>query len=735
MLPGVQNDLMFHGPIKSWDEGLPLGNGGSGCLIWGDGRELRLSLDRVDLWETTPCKKVNREDFTYETMYRMVKEEKWDEIFDLFDSPCECPYPTKLTAGKIILNFPTTEDMNSHLSLSQALADVELKTADGDVKLKVFMHATKQAGFMLMDRVPENFAWRVEYPAYNFGEKKELLDQGRFFGDNGLTLFTYTQPETVETENTKGFYFTISENDRYGVMMRRYSTPQGELFIWDSERAADFETLREKLPSKLDALAETGFDACLDSHKAWWENYWNQSGVRLSDSMFEKNWYITQYLLASCSREGSLPMPLQGVWTADDGELPPWKGDYHHDLNTQMSYYSYLKANHLGEGKSFLDFLWDLMPAARAFAKRFYNAEGICLPAVMTVEGVPIGGWPMYAFSPTCQVWLCNMFERHYSYTGDEDFLRERAYPYMKETGRFIMCMLKEGDDGLLRLPLSSSPEIHDNLPGSWLTPNSNYDLALMRYLFTQLTELADKVCPEDKQIWSETLAKLPQLAVNDKHVYRLAPDEDLKESHRHFSHLMALYPLRLTEYETPENREIIDACVDDLELLGTGLWVGYSFCWMAQIYILQGNGEGAAAQLELFWRYFCSQNGFHLNGDYKKGGFCTWHYRPFTLEANMMAADAVQEMLLYSGKNEIRLFPAIPEHFESAEFDTFRAQHGLLVSAKMEKHAVTEVKLHAEKPCTVVLKDGASLSPVCTGLDCITEALENGDLRLTFKA
>ena len=50
-------------------------------------------------------------------------------------------------------------------------------------------------------------------------------------------------------------------------------------------------------------------------------------------------------------------MPLQGVWTADDGGLPPWKGDYHHDLNTQMSYWHYLKANHIEEGESFIDFL------------------------------------------------------------------------------------------------------------------------------------------------------------------------------------------------------------------------------------------------------------------------------------------------------------------------------------------------------------------------------------------
>ena len=51
-------------------------------------------------------------------------------------------------------------------------------------------------------------------------------------------------------------------------------------------------------------------------------------------------------------------MPLQGVWTADNDCLPPWKGDYHHDTNTQLSYQSYLKANRLDEGRVFVDYLW-----------------------------------------------------------------------------------------------------------------------------------------------------------------------------------------------------------------------------------------------------------------------------------------------------------------------------------------------------------------------------------------
>ena len=298
-------------------------------------------------------------------------------------------------------------------------------------------------------------------------------------------------------------------------------------------------------------------------------------------------------------------MPLQGVWTADDGALPPWKGDYHHDLNTELSYSHYLKANHLEEGECFLDFLWELKSAGKKFAREFYDAPGCCLPGVMTIDGEPLGGWPMYSLSPANQIWIARCFEEYYRYTGNEEFLRNRAYPYLKETGIFIKALLKEQEDGTLLLPVSSSPEIHDDTAKAWLKPVSNYDLALMRYLFKILEILGNKVGDEGAKEWRRVFDKLPKLAVNEKKVLMISPEESLEESHRHFSNAMAVSPLELIPYEG-EGREIIDAVIRDYERLGTSQWVGYTFTWMAHLYGIQGNGEKAAEMLHIFWEYFC---------------------------------------------------------------------------------------------------------------------------------
>ena len=230
------------------------------------------------------------------------------------------------------------------------------------------------------------------------------------------------------------------------------------------------------------------------------------------------------------------------------------------------------------------------------------------------------------------------------------------------------------------------------------MTPNSNYDLAFLHYFYETLRGYAEKLsdvetCAEkrnaleqEERRWRHVRGKLPALAVDERGVLMIAPDEVLAESHRHHSHAQAIHPLRLVRYDTEGHRRIIEATIRNLEELGTDMWVGFSFCWMAELYVIARKGEKAAEQLGIFWRNFCSPNGFHLNGDQKAEGYSSFTYHPFTLEANMCAADALQEMLLYGEEGVIEVFPAIPESWERREvaFRGLRTEGGLLVSARL---------------------------------------------------
>lgn len=703
-LPLEENNLCFDKTISNWDEAIPIGNGLCGALIWGSSDALRFSLDRGDIWDTTPFEGVSSPEFTYGNMVRFAKKGDINEIRRVFDAPYNHPLPSKLPAGKLIFDFKRVKNVCSHLDLSCAQATITID----EIVLKSYMSATKKCGMISVNLPLSEFDFKIENPEYAVKSEQE----------NGVTVMcnanstslkklAYPAPIVENSGTYSCFVQNINKNFSYGVFVKaKEICGQTELCFYVAT-SLDGVSWRQDADLLLDDMLRAGYDAEFSRHKAWWHEYWGESSVSLPDSLFEKNWYLSHYFLAACSKKGCYPMPLQGVWTADNGALPPWKGDYHHDLNTQMSYYSYLKANHISQGESFIDYLWSMKDCAQNFAKSFYNSDGICMPSTTSLDGAPLGGWGMYSLSPTNQLWLCQAFERHYRFTGDDVFLREKAYIYLAETAKFILCLLKE-KDGLLFLPISSSPEIHDDEIGSFVTPNSNYDLSMMRYLFATLADFSCKLNNGDEAKWQATLSKLPPLAMDENGVLKISPDESLEQSHRHFSHAMAIHPLRLITYQDEKDKRIVDATILDLERLGTGFWVGFSFTWMAELYTVQKNGEGAAFQLEIFWRNHCSQNGFHLNGDFQNRGTSTFHYRPFTLEANMCAADALAEMLLQSENSTLELFPAVPAGWKRKElsFESLRAEHGLLVSASMENFRVTSLTLQPQYTEEIVMKN-----------------------------
>ncbi len=352
-----------------------------------------------------------------------------------------------------------------------------------------------------------------------------------------------------------------------------------------------------------------------------------------------------------------------------------------------------------------MDYLWELKPQFENVAREFYGVEGLLIPGVSTLDGKPMGGWSQYALSPTMSIWTAQSFDEYYLYTGDTEFLKQRAFPFLDGVAKAIAGLLQE-KDGKLYLPLSTSPEIYDAEPESYLQPNTNFDLALMRYLFTRLIEYC-KMMGKDSEWYEEILSKLDEIAVIDGYI-GLNAAERLRESHRHFSHLMCLYPLHLINYDTEAHKELYHNTLHEIELLGMGLWVGFSYAMCAQIYAMAEMGNAAYEKLRQFADGFVAENGFHLNGDFKHKGYSTFHYRPFTLESSFGYCDALQEMLLQEHQGYLHLFPAIPDAWKTREvsFEYLRSYGGVLVSAKMRNGFLQEVSLETSKPMVLKVKN-----------------------------
>lgn len=704
-----QYDIAYDTAIHNWDEALPIGNGKMGCLLYGDG-PIRFSLDRVDLWDSRAHPHTQEAGFSYRNLLRLAKsgnETDWQEFLRLFDIiSSDKAYPSKLTAGRLELDFGIrTEQIRSHVDICRAMATMEL-CAPCRARIEAFASATE---FIGVARVFGTYRLGLHIPDYISGDDTGSCTNRSGIGAVDIDACLHYPRADIVTDGTFTYYRQKTLSDfEYGVVVfEKEVDDHHELyFTVVTNRDGDDDMIRAA-EAQLQSVAARGYDTLKREHIAWWERYWSKSAIRIGDRLLEKTYYRAYYLFASCSRAGFYPMPLQGVWTADNDSLPPWKGDYHHDTNTQLSYQSFLKANRLEEGKVFLDYLWSMKATFENFAETFFGVRGLLLPSCSTLDGKPIGGWPQYSFSPTMSIWAAQSFDEYYRYTADRDFLSARAYPFLSEVEQAISGLLEE-KNGKLYLPLSSSPEIFDANPQAYLTPNSNFDLALLRYLYQTLGGYADELAQAEKaHYYRRMLAKLDDIAVSGDGVVMLDRTQTLRQSHRHFSHLMCLYPLHLINYDTEQHKRIYEASLLDIELYGTGMWVGFSFAMCAQIYAMAYKGNAAYEKLRQFANGFVADNGFHLNGDFKNYGYSTFHYRPFTLESLFGYCDALQEMLLQEHQGYIHLFPAIAQDWENRElsFENLRSYGGILVSAT-KKGTQVRATLCAQTPASVRIKN-----------------------------
>jgi alpha-L-fucosidase 2 len=705
-LPSAELNLRLTAPITTWDEAIPLGNGLLGGLLWGEGNLLRLSLDRGDLWDLRTPPQIHEPGFTYTNLQKLVRERNQAEISRLTDAPYNHPTPTKIPAGRLEIVLDPSQQAE-RFELNLATAEGRAWFTNG-AKLDAFFSAARPVALV---RIPGPEPKEIRLRISGSGGGGDTGPDSHAVGKLGYP------PAKMGREGRAQWFVQETVGPlKYCVCVESRRLSGVTLLAVTVTSTADdpdpLKVARRRVAEALDA----GYDQALKPHAAWWARFWSQSAVNVPEPAILRHYYLVRYFYGAASRLGAPPMPLQGVWTADAGSLPPWKGDYHNDLNTQMTYMGYQGAGNFDEGRCFLDFNWNLLPTYRAFARDFFGTPGANVPGVMSLTGDPLTGWAQYSLSPTMGAWVAHLFYLHWRYTADDTFLRSRAYPWCREIGQSLRALLKPDENGVLTLPLSSSPEIHDNSLRAWLVPNSNYDLMCLKMIFLSLAEMADAGGqPAESKQWSAAAAALGDWHVNARDELKLDAKEDLAESHRHLSNLMGLYPFNLITPDGGErDRRVIRASLDQWDKFGTRAWCGYSFSWMAALRARVGDAEAAVRDLDIFVKAFILRNGFHANGDQTRSAFSGMTYRPFTLEGNFLAPAAVHEMLLQSwsptpGKRDtevIRIFPATPWRWHDASFEDLRAEGGHRVSAKRENNATTWFRLVAGKDGVVRIRD-----------------------------
>ena len=675
------SDLAYAHLPNSWDEGLPLGNAFVGELIWQKSDTLRFSLDRIDLWDLHPCDSLSGSNFTYKWIYDRWKTGNYQQVHDKMDVPYDREaVPTKLPGAA--LEFNTTDlgkVVSSRLFLQEAVAEV---TWENGAKLQTFVDATQPTGWFVFTQVPKGFKPQLIPPRYQIDDENLKGDP---VGGHDLRRLGYNQGKVIENGQTLTYHQKAYGDFYYDVVVTYEQKGADLIGTWSITSTLSDSKGDLSAAVHTEKALKKGLQSAYQSHLQWWNNYWAASSVQLPDSLLQKQYDNEMYKFGCLARSNGYIIPLQGVWTADNGLLPPWKGDVHHDLNTQLSYWPAYKGNHLDEGMGYLNTLWDQKETNKNYTENFFECEGLAVPGVATLLGEPMGGWIQYSLSPTVSGWLAQHFYLHWRYSMDDTFLREKGYPYVKDVATLFENITVINEDGERTLLISSSPEVYDNSPKAWFPTITNYDLAILKNTF-QSAEIMAAALGEDQEAahWATLLQELPDWDLDSEYGLTFAKGKPYDESHRHFSNAMAVHPFSLVDVtDGGVNEKIVRETIKKLDDVGPDYWTGYSYSWLGNMKARALDGEGAAEALRIFAECFCLPNTFHVNGDQSKSGKSKFTYRPFTLEGNMAFASAIQEMLLQSHTDVVRLFPAIPADWKDVSFKNLLAEGAFDISAQ----------------------------------------------------
>ena len=257
-----------------------------------------------------------------------------------------------------------------------------------------------------------------------------------------------------------------------------------------------------------------------DRHRIWWRDFWNRSAVQLPDPQFEALWYMGLYLLAASNRDGGTPVSLHGLWQPD-GREPPQQGFFIFDFYPQ--YWGIHTANQLGLGTVYTDYFLSRMPHFKKQSKEFFGWDGLCIPGFIGGDGTWLVTDSRVFLWPGTTAWVAQHFWWHYLYSGDEEYLREKAYPFLRECMLFYEGFLEKEEDGRYHLPLTNSPEWGNPLdPEIWGTDDT-MGLSCIRFVVNALSEAADILGTDEPHIdlWKDIADNLAPYPVDDQKIFK----------------------------------------------------------------------------------------------------------------------------------------------------------------------------------------------------------------------
>jgi alpha-L-fucosidase 2 len=717
--------LWYDAPAPKWLSALPVGNGRLGAMVFGRCRKEWIQLNEETLWtrngesRLNPLARENLDEMRRLIIAGKVRDAQFLGENTMFGTPPGLT--TYETMSNLVLLFKDqydeeAEDYCRDLDLTTGIATVRFRIGETTFTREIFASGPADAVVIRLTADKPGaltfstaFWRRYDNDYKSFTVSDDTLSLKGRCGVHGVSYETLVRivPEggTVSAQADHNVLegadaatiivgcATDFRDADYPAVVRKAvaaaaATPYAQL---RAEHIADHRRLFGRLDLELELPAEQAALRALPTDRRVKRM---QEGAA-DDGLLLTMFHYGRYLLAGASRPGTLPTTLQGIW--NDTVAPAWDAKFTININEEMHYWP-AETTNLGETHEALFDLIDRMRVTGAeVAKVHYGARGFvahhntdiwadCAP----LDNVFCGLWPFGA------AWLVLHLWEHYAFAPDDTFLRERAYPAMKEAALFLIDLAVEDEQGRLLLGPSISPENAMKGPAGErlaLCMSTTMDVQITRALYTHLIEASD-ILGIDKPFADELRALLPKLPPTridstGRIAEWLEDGEEYEPGHRHNSHLFALYPDdQITPEDTPELAEAARKSLE-VRIASGGAGPCWSRAWIAGLWARLDQGDEMHRHLEAFIRESTDLNLFSMHPPQGSNAVYV-----FQLDGNLGYTAAVAEGLLQSQAGRIKLLPALPTAWRSGKVSGLRARGGFEVALAWRDGALVEATI-----------------------------------------
>lgn len=704
-----KHDIVYLSPTQLEAEGFPMGNGNIGGMIWNNDNGIELQINKNDLWT-----KPGGDEGELSVLKHAAR--------------------LKIDFGTPVFSWIHLKHFEGRLSLQKGEATYKGATAYTTTNIRTWPACGKNVWVIECDNVPDKDILGNDLTAtvslerlgsrsfsgwYAGGFPKEVA------AGIGKTQAYIDGQDMIIEESGNGLKFTVAcrilKGNTSPTLISSHRAEQKidkQKFIILVSVVTDRESAQPRMAARslLDEAENSGIESLRKEKEEWYRNFWSNAFVKLGDDYLENIYYLRRYLMAAGS-QGEFPVAFNGGLWRWNRDVMNWVTPHH--WNTQQQYWGLCAQNDCQLMLPYLNTYFKMIPYGEALAKE----RGAANDALLITEAHCFSGeqtsknWSNMKnnFTPASQI--ASLFWDYYMFTDDKSFLRDKAYVFMKKAANFYLDKL-QWDAGKKEYYLLSSMYESAEIDHA---KNTITDRNCIEQLFKNCIRAATLLKVDKDKIakWNHVLKHLWPRTYQpfENHGETIAPAGEYDTEKRYSPWNWAsggsiAFPTGLIGIDDRDSRQ--GKAVMNLVRARSEANAHYPF---PEIAARMGMGDEALQYLI---------NGVKIHQMYPQGlmhnvtGYPDNIYnlasihdmlnRRYTVRSQAFFqcgmepisnyATAINEMLLQSNENKIRVFPAIPAAWDAAPIAFTLLARGAFVvsSARDEQNRVIQVGIKSLK-------------------------------------